>query len=41
MLKNWIRPEKPDGEEIKQRLKAAQEKLEEQQMKLKERKLPV
>ena len=27
MLKNWVRPEKPEGEEIKQRLKAAEEKL--------------
>ena len=41
MLKNWIRPEKPEGDELKQRLKAAQEKLESQQMKLKDRKLPV
>ena len=41
MLKNWIRPEKPEGDELKQRLKAAQEKLEGQQMKLKDRKLPV
>ena len=36
MLKNWIRPEKPEGDEMKQRLKAAQEKLEGQQMKLKD-----
>ena len=28
MLKNWIRPEKPEGDELKQRLKAAQEKLD-------------
>lgn len=41
MLKNWIRSEKPEGDELKQRLKAAQEKLEGQQMKLKDRKLPV
>lgn len=41
MLKNWVRPEKPEGEEIKQRLKAAEEKLSHQQMKLKEKKLPV
>lgn len=41
MLKNWVRPEKPEGEEIKQRLKAAEEKLSQQQMKLKEKKLPV
>ena len=37
MLKNWVRPEKPEGEEIKQRLKAAEEKLSQQQMKLKEK----
>ena len=41
MLKNWGRPEKPQGEEIKQRMKAAEEKLSQQQMKLKEKKLPV
>ena len=41
MLKNWIRPEKPESEELKQRLKAAEEKLGVQQMKLKEKKLPV
>ncbi len=41
MLKNWARPEKPEGEELKQRLKAAEEKLSQQQMKLKEKKLPV
>ncbi len=41
MLKNWVRPEKPEGEEIKQRLKAAEEKLSQQQMKLKKKKLPV
>ena len=41
MLKNWARPEKPEGEELKQRLKAAEEKLSQQQMKLKERRLPV
>ena len=41
MLKNWARPEKPEGEELKQRLKAAEEKLSQQQMKLKEHKLPV
>ncbi len=41
MLKNWIRPEKPDSEELKQRLKVAEEKLATQQMKLKEKKLPV
>ena len=41
MLKNWARPEKPEGEELKQRLKAAEEKLSQQQMKLKEKRLPV
>ncbi len=41
MLKNWNRPEKPEQEEIKRRLKAAQEKLSIQQMQLKEHKLPV
>lgn len=41
MLKNWNHPEKPGKEELKVRLKAAQEKLETQQMKLKDRKLPV
>ena len=41
MLKNWARPEKPEGEELKQRLKAAEEKLSQQQMRLKEKRLPV
>ena len=41
MLKYWARPEKPEGEELKQRLKAAEEKLSQQQMKLKEKRLPV
>ncbi len=41
MLKNWNPPEKPEPEEIKTRLKAAQEKLAMQQMLLKDRKLPV
>ncbi len=41
MLKNWNRPEKPESEELKARLKAAQEKLGIQQMLLKEKKLPV
>lgn len=31
----------PEGEELKQRLKAAEEKLSQQQMKLKEKRLPV
>lgn len=41
MLKNWNRPEKPEAEELKARLKAAQERLQLQQMKLMEKKLPV
>lgn len=41
MLKNWNRPEKPEGEEIKLRLKNVQERLASLQMKLKDRKLPV
>lgn len=41
MLKNWIRPQKPERDELKARLKAAQDKLETQQMQLKDKKLPV
>lgn len=41
MLKNWVKPQRPEKEEVKTRLKAAQEKLEAQQMLLKEKKLPV
>ena len=41
MLKNWIRPQKPQREELRARLKAAGEKLEVQQMRLKDKKLPV
>ena len=41
MLKNWNHPEKPEKEELKQRLDAAKEKLETQQMLLKDKKLPV
>ena len=41
MLKNWVKPQRPEKEEVKARLKAAQEKLEAQQMLLKEKKLPV
>lgn len=41
MLKAWNRPEKPEQEELKRRLKAAQEKLGLQQMQLKDKKLPV
>ena len=41
MLKNWIRPARPEKDEVKARLKAAQEKLAVQQMQLKDKKLPV
>lgn len=41
MLKNRILAEKPPEEELKIRLKAAREKLEIQQMQIKEHKLPV
>ncbi len=41
MLKNWNRPEKPEKEELKARIRAARERLESQQMLLKEKKLPV
>ncbi len=41
MLKNWNKPERPGEEELKARLKAAQEKLFNQQMLLKDKKLPV
>lgn len=41
MLKNRILAEKPEKEELKQRLKAARERLAVQQMKIKEHKLPV
>ena len=41
MLKNWNKPEKPDAEELDARLEAARQKLREQQMLIKERKLPV
>lgn len=41
MLKNWIAAEMPEEEEMKQRLKAASDKLYELQMKIKEYKLPV
>ena len=41
MLKHWIRPDKPDKEELKSRLKAAGERLEAQQLRLKDKKLPV
>ncbi len=41
MLKNWIRPDKPEREELRARLKAAGQRLETQQMLLKDKKLPV
>ncbi|MEG1848750.1 MAG: polyphosphate:AMP phosphotransferase [Lachnospiraceae bacterium] len=41
MLKDWIAPEKPDKEELRTRLKAAQNRLAMQQMKIVERGLPV
>ena len=41
MLKNWNRPEKPEEEELEERLRAARAKLGAQQMLIKEHKLPV
>ena len=41
VLKNWVKPQRPEKEELKSRLKAAQEKLAAQQMLLKDKKLPV
>lgn len=41
MLKNWIKEEVPQEQEIKERLSRAREKLYELQMKIKEHKLPV
>lgn len=41
MIKNWIRRDKPQDEELKLRLKAAQEKLGQLQLEIKEHKLPV
>lgn len=41
MLQQWKETEKPQEEELSSRLKAAREKLQEQQMKVKEHKLPV
>ena len=40
MLKTWIPEEIPEKEELKKRIKEAGEKLYQQQMKLKEHKLP-
>ena len=41
MLKNWNKPERPQDEELNERLKAAKAKLAIQQMQIKEHKLPV
>ncbi len=41
MLKQWIKAEKPSGDALAERLRAAREKLADQQMKVKEMKLPV
>ena len=41
MLRNWNKPEKPDGAELDERLEAARIKLRVQQMLIKERKIPV
>ena len=41
MLKKWIPAEKPEKEELKERLKEAERKLEQYQLQMKERKLPV
>lgn len=41
MLKEWEKSEKPSEEEIKERLEAVKEKLERQQLLIKEKKVPV
>ncbi len=41
MLKNIVFTEKPEEEELKERLKNAREKLMDQQMQIKEHKVPV
>ncbi|MCI8895494.1 MAG: polyphosphate:AMP phosphotransferase [Lachnospiraceae bacterium] len=41
MLKEWTNPQKPEPEELAERLAAARERLASQQMKIKEKKLPV
>ena len=41
LLKDWNRPQKPSDEEVEERLSAAREKLSAQQMKIKEKRLPV
>ncbi len=41
MLKEWSKPERPDEEEIEERLEAAKERLKTQQIMIKEKKVPV
>lgn len=41
MLENWNKPQRPEEEELNERLKAASKKLSRQQMMIKERGLPV
>ena len=41
MLKDWNRLEQPSKEEMEQRLKKARARLEQQQILMKEKKLPV
>ena len=41
MLKEWMNPQKPEPEELAERLGAARERLARQQMQIKEKKLPV
>ena len=41
MLKNWKGQEKPDAQELDERLEAAKDKMNVLQMQIKDRKLPV
>ena len=41
MLNDWIKPEKPEAEELEQRLEEAKSKLERLQTRIKENKLPI
>ena len=41
MLENWIRPQRPEDDELKARLDAARMRLSALQMKIKEHGLPV
>ncbi len=41
MIKEWVPEEKPESRELKERLDMAHEKLEQQQVKIKEHRLPV